>query len=35
MDWQARNRKSPKRAEKELFDLYMRRHDRINNWELG
>ena len=34
MDWQARNRKTPEARRKELFDLYMRRHDRINNWDL-
>ena len=34
MDWQARNRKTPESRRKELFDLYMRRHDRINNWDL-
>jgi 3-methyladenine DNA glycosylase AlkD len=34
MDWQARNKKTPESRRKELFDLYMRRHDRINNWHL-
>ena len=34
MDWQARNKKTPAARRKELFDLYMRRHDRINNWDL-
>ncbi len=34
MDWQARNKKTPEQRRKELFDLYMRRHDRINNWDL-
>ena len=34
MDWQARNKKTPEARRKELFDLYMRRHDRINNWDL-
>ena len=34
MDWQARNRKTPEARRKELFDLYLRRHDRINNWDL-
>ena len=29
MDWQARNKKPPEARRKELFDLYMRRHDRI------
>jgi 3-methyladenine DNA glycosylase AlkD len=34
MDWQARNKKTPEARRKELFDLYLRRHDRINNWDL-
>ena len=34
MDWQARNKKTPESRRKELFDLYLRRHDRINNWDL-
>ncbi|MGH9969868.1 MAG: DNA alkylation repair protein [Pyrinomonadaceae bacterium] len=34
MDWQARNKKTPEARRQELFDLYMRRHDRINNWDL-
>jgi hypothetical protein len=34
MDWQARNKKTPETRRKELFDLYIRRHDRINNWDL-
>ena len=34
MDYQARNRKTPESRKKELFDLYLRRHDRINNWDL-
>ena len=34
MDWQARNKKTPEARRKELFALYMRRHDRINNWDL-
>lgn len=34
MDFQARNKKTPDRRRKELFDLYIRRHDRINNWDL-
>jgi len=34
MDWQARNKKTPAARRKELFDLYIRRHDRINNWDL-
>jgi len=34
MDWQARNKKTPAARRKDLFDLYIRRHDRINNWDL-
>ncbi len=34
MDWQARRKKTPPERRKELFDLYLRRHDRINNWDL-
>ena len=34
MDWQARKKKTPAARRKELFDLYLRRHDRINNWDL-
>ncbi len=34
MDKQARNKKTPESRRKELFDLYIRRHDRINNWDL-
>jgi DNA alkylation repair enzyme len=34
MDWQARSKKTPNERKKELFDLYLRRHDRINNWDL-
>jgi 3-methyladenine DNA glycosylase AlkD len=34
MDWQARRKKTPMERRKELFDLYIRRHDRINNWDL-
>ncbi|MEM8535649.1 MAG: DNA alkylation repair protein, partial [Chloroflexota bacterium] len=30
----ARRKKTPESRRKELFDLYMRRHDRINNWDL-
>ena len=29
MDWQARSKKTPDSRRKELFDLYIRRHDRI------
>jgi 3-methyladenine DNA glycosylase AlkD len=34
MDWQARSKKTPEERRKELFDLYIRRHDRINGWDL-
>ena len=34
MDWQARSKKTREERRKELFDLYLRRHDRINNWDL-
>lgn len=34
MDKQARRKKTPPSRRQELFDLYLRRHDRINNWDL-
>jgi hypothetical protein len=34
MDWQARSKKTTEERRKEIFDLYLRRHDRINNWDL-
>jgi 3-methyladenine DNA glycosylase AlkD len=34
MDFQARSRKTDEKRRKELFDLYIRRHDRINTWDL-
>jgi 3-methyladenine DNA glycosylase AlkD len=34
MDKQARSKKTPESRRKELFDLYLRRTDRINNWDL-
>lgn len=34
MDKQARSKKTTPERRKELFDLYLRRHDRINNWDL-
>ena len=34
MDFQARNKKTDAKRRKELFDLYIRRHDRINTWDL-
>ena len=34
MDFQARNKKITADERKDLFNLYIRRHDRINNWDL-
>ncbi len=34
MDKQGRSNKTPESRRKELFDLYIKRHDRINNWDL-
>lgn len=34
MDKQARSKKTSPERRKELFDLYIRRSDRINNWDL-
>jgi 3-methyladenine DNA glycosylase AlkD len=34
MDFQARSKKTTEERKKELFDLYIRRHDRINTWDL-
>ena len=34
MNYQGRNNKTPDSRRKELFDLYIKRHDRINNWDL-
>jgi 3-methyladenine DNA glycosylase AlkD len=34
MDKSARRKKTPETRRKELYDLYLRRHDRINNWDL-
>lgn len=34
MDWQARSKKTPEARRKELFNLYIKRHDRIDNWDL-
>ena len=31
---QAALKKTTKARKKELYDLYLRRHDRINNWDL-
>lgn len=34
MDFQARDKKTTPERKKELYDLYIKRHDRINNWDL-
>ncbi|HEY2962677.1 MAG TPA: DNA alkylation repair protein [Pyrinomonadaceae bacterium] len=34
MDFQARSKSTTPEQRKALFDLYIRRHDRINNWDL-
>lgn len=34
MDKQARRKRTPESRRKELFDLYLRRLDRIDNWDL-
>jgi 3-methyladenine DNA glycosylase AlkD len=34
MDFQARNKKITEEEKKKLFDLYLKRHDKINNWDL-
>lgn len=34
MAQRARSRKTSDERRKELFDLYIRRHDRVNNWDL-
>jgi 3-methyladenine DNA glycosylase AlkD len=34
MDFQARSKKTSEERKKKLFDLYIRRHDRINTWDL-
>lgn len=34
MDYQARSKKTTEKRRKELFDLYIRRHDRIDTWDL-
>ncbi len=34
MDWQARDRKTSAERRRELFELYIRRHDRIDTWDL-
>jgi 3-methyladenine DNA glycosylase AlkD len=34
MDFQARSKKTTEARKKELFDLYIKHHDRINTWDL-
>ena len=34
MDWQARAKKTTAAQREELFDLYVRRHDLIDTWDL-
>ena len=34
MDYRARDKKTSEAEKKALYDLYMLRHDRINNWDL-
>lgn len=34
MDKESRNKKITESRRKEFYDLYMQRHDRINNWDL-
>ena len=34
MDFQARSKKTNEARRKELFELYIKRHDRINTWDL-
>ncbi len=34
MDFKARNKKITEENRKELYDLYLNKHDRINNWDL-
>jgi 3-methyladenine DNA glycosylase AlkD len=34
MDFQARSKRTTDERRKELFDLYIRRHNRINTWDL-
>ncbi|MFP2996837.1 DNA alkylation repair protein [Spongiivirga sp. MCCC 1A20706] len=33
MDFQAKSKKTPESTKKELFNLYLSRHDRLNNWD--
>lgn len=34
MDFKARNKKTTDEEKKQVFDLYLKRHDRINTWDL-
>ena len=34
MDWQARAKRTTQDRRRELFELYLRRHDRIDTWDL-
>ena len=34
MDFQARRKQTPPERREELYDLYLRRHDRIDTWDL-
>ena len=34
MDWQARGRRTSPDRRRQLFELYLRRHDRIDTWDL-
>lgn len=33
MDFQAKSKKTTETRKKELYDLYLSRHDRLNNWD--
>lgn len=34
MDFQARKKRTPESRRKELFEMYLQHHDRIDNWDL-
>jgi DNA alkylation repair enzyme len=34
LDFQARRKRTPPERRRELYDLYLRRHDRIDSWDL-
>ena len=34
MDFQVRRKATPESRRRELYDLYLRRHDRIDTWDL-